>query len=208
MVLSNKVVIVDYRTGNINSVRRALGRIGADQVVSSSSDDIGSADKIIFPGVGHFGAAMGRLHDRGLIGALTHAVLVDKKPVLGICLGMELMAVRSEEGSVEGLGWIDAEAVRFRLPEHTQYKIPQMGWNEVSVKKESRLMDGIEAGSEFYFAHAYHLSLIDPAVVLSETEYETSFVSAIEKENIFGVQFHPEKSHDAGMRLLKNFVEM
>jgi glutamine amidotransferase len=208
MVLSDKVVIVDYRTGNVNSVKRALGRIGADPIVSSSPDDIGSADKIIFPGVGHFGAAMGRLHDRGLIGALTHAVLVDKKPVLGICLGMELMALRSEEGSADGLGWIAAEAVRFRLSEHTQYKIPQMGWNQVSVKKESRLMDGIEEGSEFYFAHAYHLSLIDPAVVLSETEYETSFVSAIEKENIFGVQFHPEKSHDAGMRLLKNFVEM
>src|SRR4051812_5914657 len=177
MVLSNKVVIVDYRTGNINSVRRALGRIGADQVVSSSPDDIGSADKIIFPGVGHFGAAMGRLHDRGLIGALTHAVLVDKKPVLGICLGMELMAVRSEEGNADGLGWIAAEAVRFRLPEHTQYKIPQMGWNEVTVKKASRLMDGIDEDAEFYFAHSYHLALKDTGDVLSESEYETRFVS-------------------------------
>jgi len=208
MVVSARVLIVDYGSGNINSVKRALGRIGVDRVVSSSPDDIDRADKIIFPGVGHFGTAMAGLHERGLVEPLTRAVMVDKKPILGICLGMELMAATSEESAARGLGWIDAETVKLRTSESSRYKIPHMGWNEVSVKKASCLMDGIDAGSEFYFAHAYHLSVNDQADVLSETVYETNFVSAIERENIFGVQFHPEKSHDAGLRLLKNFIEM
>jgi glutamine amidotransferase len=208
MVLSAKIVIVDHGTGNINSVSRALGRIGVEHVVSSSPEDIGSADKIIFPGVGHFGTAMARLRERELIDLLTQAVLVDKKPILGICLGMELMAATSEEGNSTGLGWIDGRAVRLEVSDSERYKIPHMGWNQVSVKKTSRLMDGIDDDAEFYFAHAYRLSINDQADVLSETEYETNFVSAIERENIFGIQFHPEKSHDAGLRLLKNFVEM
>ena len=171
---------------------------------ASAAEEIRAADKIILPGVGHFGNAMQNLTNSGLIDILNQVVLEKRTPILGICLGMELMAKRSEEGNVPGLGWLDAEAVRFDIDE----KVPHMGWNQISGKKVSRLMDGIEEDSEFYFAHSYHLRLNDPLDELTETHYGTAFPSAIESENIFGVQFHPEKSHDAGARLLKNFADI
>jgi len=205
---SEKLMIVDYRTGNLNSIKRALARIGISSFISSSPAEIASAEKIILPGVGHFATAMSRLRELGLIDVLNRSVLNDKKPVLGICLGMELMAAHSNEGDVDGLGWINAKAVRFRLNELGRCKVPHMGWNQISIKKSSRLMDGIQDGSEFYFAHSYHLSVADRSAILNETDYESIFTSAIESGNIFGVQYHPEKSHDLGLRLLKNFAHM
>lgn len=203
-----RILILDYGTGNLTSVRRKLDRMGVRSSVSSAPDDVAAADKIILPGVGHFGKAMANLVKLRLIDALNDAVLAKRKPVLGICLGMELMAETSEEGDASGLAWLDAETVRFDLGDSTQYKIPHMGWNQVRVKKDSRLMSGIGGEAEFYFAHSYHLRLRDNSDLLSETEYGIAFPSAVEKDNIFGVQFHPEKSHDAGARLLKNFVDM
>jgi imidazole glycerol-phosphate synthase subunit HisH len=200
--------VVDYSTGNINSVRRTLARIGAHVCVSSLASDIAEAHKIILPGVGHFARAMEKLHDLNLVDALNEAVLVKRKPVLGICLGMELMAKTSEEGDSFGLGWFDAETIRFRLPDTTKYKVPHMGWNGVSFKKNSRLTEGVDESSEFYFAHSYYLRAHNKADLLFETEYGITFPAALEKDNIFAVQFHPEKSHDAGARLLKNFLEM
>lgn len=185
-----------------------LNRIGVRSSVSSTLHDIAEADKIVMPGVGHFGKAMESLAEHGLIDALNEAVLIKQKPVLGICLGMELMANTSEEGNARGLGWLDAEAVRFDPEFSSRLKVPHMGWNSVSFKKESRLMAGIDESAEFYFAHSYYLALKDGSDLLSETDYGIAFPSAIEKGNIFGVQYHPEKSHDAGARLLKNFVEM
>jgi glutamine amidotransferase len=151
---------------------------------------------------------MSKLKALALADVLNEEVLTKQKPVLGICLGMELMAKSSEEGNANGLGWLDARAVRFDVADSDSYKIPHMGWNEISIKKSSRLMEGIDDTAEFYFAHSYHLMLDDPTDLLAETEYGSRFPSAIERENIFGVQFHPEKSHDIGARLLKNFVEM
>ena len=202
------ILILDYGTGNLNSVKRTLDRIGTTATVSSHAEDVLRADKIIMPGVGHFGKAMAKLQELGLRDALSEAVLSKRIPVLGICLGMELMANTSEEGDATGLGWIDAEAVRFDLGAATTYKVPHMGWNQVNVKKDSRLMKGIDDEAEFYFAHSYHLRVKDRADLLSETDYGVAFPSAIEKDNIFGVQYHPEKSHDAGRRVLRNFVEM
>jgi glutamine amidotransferase len=205
---SGKCIIVDYGTGNLNSIKRTLDRLGIVAVISSSASDIIDATKIILPGVGHFGTAMSKLNALDLANALTEEVLVKQKPVLGICLGMEIMAKTSEEGNANGLGWLDARAVRFEIADSDRYKIPHMGWNEIGIRKSSRLMEGIGDGAEFYFAHSYHLMLDDPTDLSAETEYETRFPSAIERNNIFGVQFHPEKSHDVGARLLKNFVEM
>ncbi|PYT00005.1 MAG: imidazole glycerol phosphate synthase subunit HisH [Acidobacteria bacterium] len=200
----SSVIIVDYGTGNLNSIKRTLDRVSVDSKISSLAEEIRAADKIILPGVGHFGNAMSALNELGLIDALNDAVLEKRTPILGICLGMELMAKRGDEGNVAGLSWLDAEAVRFDIEE----KVPHMGWNQIAVKKDSPLMNGIAEDSEFYFAHSYHLSLNDPADALTETLYGIAFPSAIAKDNIFGVQFHPEKSHDAGARLLKNFADM
>ncbi len=205
---SKKCIIVDYGTGNLNSIRRTLDRIGIGCVISSSANDIANADKIILPGVGHFGTAMSKLNGLNLADVLNEEVLIKQKPVLGICLGMQLMAKTSEEGNVSGLGWLDARVIRFDVGQTERHKIPHMGWNGVEIKKSGSLMPGIEEGSEFYFAHSYHLRLEDPADLMAETQYGVRFPSAIEKNNIFGIQFHPEKSHDVGARLLKNFVEM
>lgn len=203
-----RVVIVDYGTGNFSSVERSIARLGAECVVSSRAEDIESCDKLILAGVGHFDSAMSRLRDSGLIAALEKAVLVDRKPVLGICLGMELMAKTSEEGSTTGLGWLDADAVRFRPSDKLRYKVPHIGWNRVRVKKDSRLMRKIPESAEFYFLHSYHLRLGDGSVLLNDARYETAFPAAIEKGNIFGVQYHPEKSHQVGLQLLKNFIDL
>jgi glutamine amidotransferase len=206
--MSVQLLIVDYGTGNLHSVRQCLRRIGVEPVVSSAAADIVACDKLILPGVGHFGRAMEKLSDLGLIEPLHTAVLERKKPILGICLGMELMARKSEEGNAEGLGWFDAEMTRFKTSDPLTYKVPFIGWNKVSAKKESSLLKGIAEDAEFYFLHSYFMEVSDRSDILNETVYENTYPSAIERDNIFGVQYHPEKSHDAGTQLLKNFIEL
>ncbi len=205
---SARIVIIDYRTGNTNSIKRTLGRIGCRSIISSQIEDVIRADKIILPGVGHFARAITNLKELGLLDALNEAVLFKRKPVLGICLGMELMAMTSEEGDTPGLQWLDAVAVRFKTSATARHKVPHMGWNRIQIKKSSRLMKGVEDQAEFYFAHSYHLQVEDPSDVLNETEYCISFPSAVERNNIFGVQYHPEKSHRIGVQVLKNFIEL
>ena len=203
-----KIVIVDYRTGNSNSIKRTLDRIGSLSIISSQIEDVTQADKIILPGVGHFAKAMANLKELGLQDALNEAVLIKRKAVLGICLGMELMGMSSEEGDTPGLQWLDAEALRFKISVSARYKVPHMGWNRIQIKKSSALMKDVEDLSEFYFAHSYHLKINHRSDLLTETEYGISFPSAVERNNIFGVQYHPEKSHRAGVQVLKNFIEM
>ena len=198
--------IVDYGMGNLGSVKRKLDRIGVESVISSKPDELAACKKLILPGVGHFGMAVGELKKRGLWDFLNEAVLNQKKPILGICLGMQLMAKTSEEGDTEGFGWFDAAVVRFRIEDTLRYKIPHMGWNGVTVEKESPLFEGIHRTSGFYFVHAYHMVCKEETDILNQTIYNIPFVSAVEKGNIIGVQYHPEKSHDAGERLLRNFV--
>lgn len=205
------IVILDYHMGNHHSVKRKLDKLGVDSVVSSDPKDLLSADKIIMPGVGHFGKAMEKLRELELIEPLNKEVLESKKPILGICLGMQLMAKSSEEftdGTNEGLGWINGSVKRFVVSDPIRYKVPHIGWNTISASKESRLLTGIQTGEEFYFVHSYFMQLNDPSEEVTSTTYELPFTSAVEKGNIYGVQFHPEKSHDIGMQLLKNFVDL
>jgi len=201
------ITIIDYKTGNLGSIRNMLKKIGEESIITSQKDEIAGATKLILPGVGAFDTGMKNLKDLDLIDILDKKVLNDKIPVLGICLGMQLMSDKSEEGILPGLGWINAETMRFKFVNTTEYKIPHMGWNFVYYKKESQLFTGMFPDARFYFVHSYFLRADDQSDILSSTRYELEFTSAIEKENILGVQFHPEKSHKFGMKLLKNFID-
>lgn len=201
-------IIVDYGMGNLGSILNMLKKIGVDAAVSSNCEDIANADKLILPGVGAFENGMRKLAGLGLAPVLEKKVMGEKTPILGICLGMQLMTKSSEEGQGTGLGWIDATTVRFKHGGGTaKLKIPHMGWNTVTVKKDSLLFKDMFPEPGFYFVHSYHAVCTHEQDILATTYYGYDFVSAFQKGNIFGVQFHPEKSHKFGMKLLKNFVE-
>lgn len=199
-------VIINYGMGNLGSIKNMLKKIGHDSVISSDPEVIEQARKLILPGVGAFDNGMTNLKNYGIIDVLNDSVLKRKTPVLGICLGMQLISKSSEEGTLPGLGWIDAKTVRFQL---TELKVPHMGWNVVNIKKEYPLFTGM-TGQEnrFYFVHSYHVVCENPEDVLTSTYYGIEFTSAIQHDNIYATQYHPEKSHKFGMRLLKNFMEL
>lgn len=192
--------------GNIHSVARKIKLLGYTYCVSARVEDILSADRIILPGVGHFGKAMNNLKELQLIESLNEAVLVKKIPILGICLGMQLMARSSEEGKSIGLGWFDAEVVPFTVSDTFKFKVPHTGWNSVLKQKESSTNNGLSDEESFYFVHSFHFLCHEKLDILHTTFYDYEFTSAVEKENILGVQYHPEKSHEAGLTLLKNFI--
>lgn len=207
-MVSGKIAIVDMGMGNLCSVKKKLDSLNINCEITSSPDFINEADKIILPGVGHFGKAIDSLKKKNLYDTINEAVKIKGKPILGICLGMQLMAQSSEEGISAGFGWFDAQVVKFNISNYDKYKIPHIGWNQVNIKKNSVLMKEIKDGTEFYFVHSYHFISNNQDAILNTTEYEYQFISAIEKENIFGVQYHPEKSHDAGSTLFKNFARI
>jgi imidazole glycerol-phosphate synthase subunit HisH len=202
------ITIIDYKTGNLGSIQNILKRIGEESLVTSDKDEIAKAKKLILPGVGAFDTGMRNLMELDLVGILNEKVQTEGIPVLGICLGMQLLSEGSEEGSLQGLGWIKGENRRFNFINSIDYKIPHMGWNFVQLHKESRLFRGMFSDARFYFVHSFYFHANDPVDVLTTTDYEIEFTSAIEKGNIMGVQFHPEKSHKFGMKLLKNFVDL
>ena len=201
------ITIIDYKTGNLGSIQNILKRIGEESIVTSDAEVIAKASKLILPGVGAFDTGMKNLTDLGLTDILNEKVLIEKIPVLGICLGMQLMSKGSEEGSFHGLGWIDSTTLRFRFQNTAEYKIPHMGWNFIKQYKTSRLFDSMYADPRFYFVHSYYFSAANPEDIVTSTTYEIEFTSSFERGNIMGVQFHPEKSHKFGMKLLKNFVD-
>ena len=201
-----KIVIVDYGMGNIHSVSRKIKLLGFEYCVSARVEDVLSADRIILPGVGHFGKAMQNLKELNLIESLNEAVLIKKTPILGICLGMQLMARSSEEGNSVGLGWVDAEVVPFTVSDTFKFKVPHTGWNSIQKQKESSTNNGLSDEEYFYFVHSFHFLCTEKLDILHTTSYDYEFTSAVEKENILGVQYHPEKSHEAGLTLLKNFI--
>jgi len=202
------IVIVDYGMGNLHSVWKALKRIGFESKVSSNPADVLNAEKIILPGVGHFKSGMEHLRNLNLIDSLTQKVIVEKTPILGICLGMQLFTKHSEEGNAAGLGWFDANTVRFSFDNaHHSLRVPHMGWNNIKSAANNELFGNVSNDSVFYFVHSYHVVCNHPADVLATTSYGMNFVSAIRKNSIYGVQFHPEKSHEDGMGILKNFAE-
>jgi glutamine amidotransferase len=151
---------------------------------------------------------MENLRKSNLIDALNDSVLKNKTPILGICLGMQLMSTSSEEGNEQGLGWFDAQVLKFKVSDSLRFKVPHVGWNQINISKSSKLMAGIDHEAEFYFVHSYYVKLTNVSDELNSTIYESPFTAAIEKGNIFGVQYHPEKSHDVGETLLRNFVEL
>lgn len=202
------IVLINYGMGNLGSIVNMLQKIGADVIVSSGVEDIKKAKKLILPGVGAFDNGMKNLNNSGLLSILNDRVLKEKIPVLGICLGMQLFTRKSEEGTLSGLGWIDGEAIRFRVdPVQKDLKIPHMGWDTVAMCKQSALFDDMYQEPRFYFVHSYHVACNDKNDILTKTSYGYDFVSSLQRENILGVQFHPEKSHKFGMKLLKNFVD-
>lgn len=202
------ITIVDYGLGNLASIKNMLKKIHISSVITSDPNLIANSTKLILPGVGSFDFGMEQLKQLNLISILNQKVLIEKTPILGICLGMQLLTKRSEEGVLSGLGWIDAETIKFDFPSHLNLKVPNMGWNEVSIQKKSRLTQNLENNSRFYFVHSYYVKCNIEEDALLKTNYGIEYTCAIEKENIFGVQFHPEKSHKFGMHILNNFSKI
>jgi glutamine amidotransferase len=204
------IVIVDYGMGNLGSIANMLRRVGVASLISSDVGEIADATKLILPGVGAFDAAMERIASRGLRPVLDRKALEDKIPVLGICLGMQLLTQSSEEGELPGLGWIPARTQAFRGRVDTTLNVPQMGWNLVRPASQSALTADFGALIEprFYFVHSFFVECADPAHSILRTTYGVTYDSGIQKDNIYGVQFHPEKSHRFGMGLLANFAKL
>ena len=202
------IVIVDYGLGNLASVLNMFKKVGAKEVIISGDKEIISkADKILLPGVGAFDAGMTNLENSGLISILNQKALVEKVPVLGICLGMQLLTKRSEEGVKVGLGWIDAETVKFNPDPSLKLKVPNMGWNYIQVQKKNPLLES-DGKNRFYFVHSYYVKCFDETQSLATSNFGIDYTCAVNKENIYGTQFHPEKSLKFGMKVLENFVKL
>lgn len=203
------IIIIDYGMGNVGSILNMLKKIGISAKISGAPNDILTAEKLILPGVGAFDHGMTHLAERGLIPLLNRRVREDKCPILGICLGMQLLSRRSEEGALPGLGWVEAETRRFQFDgEIDHLTIPHMGWNEVRANGQPSLFEGFEKSPRFYFVHSYHVCCERPEDVMATSSYGYEFTAAVGKENIMGTQFHPEKSHRYGMHLLRNFANL
>ncbi|WP_420963292.1 imidazole glycerol phosphate synthase subunit HisH [Brucella sp. IR073] len=208
-MVAELITIVDYGTSNLGSMRNMLKKIGVRSEIASTPEAVLSAGKIIIPGVGAFDAGMRKLQQSGLIEALNHKALVEKVPILGVCLGMQLMTEGSEEGELPGLGWVSARTVRFDQKSNPSLRVPHMGWNLVRAVKDAPLANGAKEDARFYFAHSYFVSPGNrDDVVLEATYGNQNFAAAFQKDNIMGAQFHPEKSHRYGIAFLRNFVEL
>jgi glutamine amidotransferase len=203
------ITIIDYGAGNINSIRNMIARSGYDCIITNKEEEIIKADKLILPGVGNFDHGMSNLEESGILPSLNEAVLSKKVPILGICLGAQLMTKSSKEGIKDGLGWFPAVVRKFdksKMP--TTYKIPHMGWNHIKILKKSRLFEGLDNDLRYYFVHSFHFETSDTRIALAETNYGYDFLSGLEMDNIFAVQFHPEKSHNFGVKLMENFIKI
>lgn len=203
------VAIIDYGMGNSGAIANMLQHIGVECNISAEALLIASASHIILPGVGAFDSGMRQLQERRLLPVLNTAV-DQNKPILGICLGMQLMGKASEEGALPGLGWLEAYSVRFAFAAGAApgLRIPHMGWNNVRVVQSTELLHRLEQDNRFYFVHSFHLVAKNPSIIAAWTNHGYDFAAVVRRKNIFGVQFHPEKSHRYGMQLLKNFVQI
>ena len=201
------ISIIDYGVCNLGSIRNMLRKLGFQSELVAAAAGLAEARKIILPGIGAFDHGVAALRERGLIEPLRGKALEEKVPLLGICLGMQLLGHGSEEGSSPGLGVIDGKCVKFRVDE-SGLRVPHMGWNEISSKRSDPILEGLGPGSRFYFTHSYYLKCDSSSDVLASTHYGLDFASAIQRGNVRGVQFHPEKSHRYGMALLRNFASI
>lgn len=200
------ITIVNYGLGNLGSIVNMFKRIGVPSKVTDRIDEVDQAEKLLLPGVGAFDVAISMIHEKGLMEVLNKKAMLDKIPVLGICLGMQLLTRGSEEGKLPGLGWVPADTKRF--PNKEGLKVPHMGWNVVHPVTNSMLTNNLLESSRFYFVHSYYVQVDDSKYSLLRTDYGISFDSAVQNDNIYGAQFHPEKSHRFGMQILKNFSEL
>ena len=203
------VTIIDYGVGNIFAFQNVFKRLNIPSRIAKSEDDLTNIDKLILPGVGHFDYAMSQLNKSGMRNRLDELVLIEKIPVIGICVGMQMMARKSDEGILDGLGWIDAEVKKFdesTISHHT--KLPHMGWNDVTPNKNHPLFRGLEQEAIFYFLHSFYFKCLDEKNSISKTDYGINFSSSVQHNNIYGIQFHPEKSHSFGEKLLENFSKL
>lgn len=200
------IAIIDYDAGNIKSVEKALKTLGQEVVVTRDAETILNADKVILPGVGAFGDAMEKLHTYGLVEVI-HKVVESKKPFFGICLGLQLLFESSEEApGVKGLGVLKGKIIK--IPENGELKIPHMGWNSLHLQNDGRLFQNLPQDPYVYFVHSYYLLAEDESIVKATTDYSTCIHASVEKDNVFACQFHPEKSSNVGLRILKNFCEI
>ena len=200
------IAIIDYDAGNIKSVEKAFALLGEEVVLSRDREEILSADRVVLPGVGSFGDAMGNLNRYGLVSVI-HEFAEKQIPFLGICLGLQLMFEESEESpGVEGLGLLKGKILH--IPKQEGLKIPHMGWNSLHIQNQGRLFDGIPEETYVYFVHSYYLKADEPSVVKATTEYSTQIHASVEKGNLFGCQFHPEKSSTMGLKMLENFTNI
>lgn len=198
--------IVNYGLGNVSAFARIFHRLNVPFCLAGTRRELETADKIILPGVGAFDWAVEKLHDAGLAEPLRDLVLGERRPFLGVCIGMQLMAERSDEGERPGLGWIQGEVERLNGGPTTM--LPHMGWNDVLVRFEDPLFEGLHEAPRFYFLHSFHVSPLREQDILATADYEETFVCSVRVGNMYGVQFHPEKSHESGVRLLRNFAQL
>ena len=204
----NKVLVIDYGMGNTDTVIRAVEECGGNPILSNSKSDFEIASHIILPGVRAFQTGIKHINDLGIKPILEEQVFKHSIPFLGICLGMHLLADKGfENGETSGLGWIKGRVEKFEKTENDQ-KIPHIGWNEVHFEKKTSIFEGLQSGKDFYFVHSYHFIVNNPSHIIATTPYCGGFVSAVKKDNIFGVQFHPEKSQKMGFAVLKNFLSL
>lgn len=202
------IYIVDYGAGNLGSIANMLRKLGQPAIITSKQEDLKKAEKLILPGVGNFDYGISKLQESGLIEILNKKVLEDKIPILGICLGAQLMTRKSEEGKMPGLGWFDAEVKKFAFPLNSKLRVPHMGWNYVSVKKQIPLILDLPKEPRFYFVHSYYIDSNNEDDIMLTTVYGNEFVSGLNHENISALQFHPEKSHKYGLKIFQNFLSL
>ena len=205
------VGIINYGVGNISAFKNIYKQLNIPIKLVSSESELTDVTKLILPGVGHFDYAMTRFQDSGMVESVNQMVINDKIPVVGICVGMQMMAKRSDEGTLSGLGWIDAEVKKFDadlMLGQTKLPLPHMGWNDVVPLKSSPILSGLEQDAQFYFLHSYYFVCNNNENAIASTNYGNTFTCAANNENIYGIQFHPEKSHKYGIQLLKNFAEL
>lgn len=202
------IAIINYGLGNLTSILNMHRRLGIDAIITNDFEELQKADKLILPGVGHFDKGMQNLNQTGLTILLNRLVLEEKKPILGICLGAQLMTGSSEEGVEKGLEWVPANTVKFNFNGNTSLKVPHMGWTDLIIEQSSPLWQNLPTDPRYYFVHTFHFRFKDQSYITAQSLYGYEFVCAFQKENIYGVQFHPEKSHKFGMRLLENFSQL